>query len=183
MKKHILLLLGAVLLSSSAFAQKMETGFFVGAGSGANVGITGARYENRVDSHLGVGLNVNVYAGYWFHRIFGARIGYQGVNTSSTYTDFGSTRFAYIHADAICRPLPYFMPYLHVGALDMDKWVLAGGAGVSLPMELTDRVSLVPDVRAIFLSPEGFSESRSGLSMVISASLGVHVALGKLKKK
>ena len=183
MKKHILLLLGAVLLSSSAFAQKMETGFFVGAGSGANVGITGEHYENRVNSHLGVGLNVNIYGGYWFHPSWGARIGYQGVNTSSTYIDFGSTRFAYIHADALCRPLPCVMPYLHVGALCMDKWLLAGGAGVSLPVELTSRVSLVPDLKAIFLSPKGFSENRSGLSMVISASLGVHVALGKLKKR
>ena len=178
MKKLFVLLLAALAFSTGAFAQNTDTGWFVGSGVGMNVGFTGKKFEGRLESNIGAGLNIGVNAGYWFSDKFGVRAGYQGVNTSSTFTSFGSKNYTYIHGDALYRVYPMLIPYAHLGMVGIERLTVGGGLGLSLPIDLTPRVSLAPDFRALVFGRRGYI-GEPGVSFAMTFSLGVIVRLGK----
>ncbi len=181
MKTKFLLVLAALMVSATAFAQNWETGPFVGGGIGFNAGLTGAHYETRRDSHFGAGLNLNLTVGYWFHPRVGVRAGYNGLNISTTFTDFGAKPLTYLHADLLFRICPSLVPYVSLGGLGIDRWTLEGGGGICFPVQMSRRVSLVPDLRFVTQNPLSFSENNPTISFVLSGSLGVMVKLGKVK--
>ena len=179
MKKLFVLLLSALALSTGAFAQNTDTGWFVGSGVGMNVGFTGKKFVGRLESNIGAGLNIGVNAGYWFSKIYGVRAGYQGVNTSSTFTSFGSKNYTYIHGDALFRVSPFMIPYAHVGLVGVERLTVGGGIGLALPIELSPRVSLVPDLRILVFGRNGYI-GEPGVSFAMTPSLCVMVRLGNL---
>lgn len=183
MKNKLILLCALLSLAAwSAQAQNenifdYENGWFVGAGIGANMGLDGGAYQQRELSHVGAGLTVDVYAGKFFSPRWGFRAGYQGVNTSNMYTAFGHSPFHYIHADALLRLGEVAVPYLHVGVAFMSKVTPVGGLGLMLPVRLSDRVALVPDLRASILRGSAFAGDSKGLGFQLSASIGVQYKL------
>lgn len=178
MKKLFVLLFAALTLSTSAFAQGNGTGWFVGSGVGMNVGFTGKKFVGRLESNIGAGLNIGINAGYWFSEKYGVRAGYQGINTSSTFTTFGSKNFTYIHADALFHVNPFLIPYVHLGVVGIERVTVGGGIGLALPIELSSRVSLLPDLRILVFGRNGYV-GEPGVSFAMTPSLTVMVRLGK----
>lgn len=173
------------LLSLSAAAQDNELyvnyddNWFIGAGTGLNLGLDGQAYDVREYSHLGAGLALDVYFGRFFNDWLGFRAGYQGLGTSNHYTNFNKDRFGYVHADALFR-LGITVPYVHAGALFMNKVLPAGGVGLMLPIRLTGRVNLVPDIKSMFMSAEAFADGLPRLGYNLTATIGIQVKLGKI---
>ena len=177
MKKLIIIQL-LMLVTLAASAQK-NTQLILGAGAGFNFGFDGLKYENRIQSHNGSGFAADFFAGAWLGKTIGVRAGYQGFNTSDSYSVFGSIKYNYIHADALFRLAPAFVPYAHVGWVSAIGSSLGGGAGVMLPIRLTDSVSIVPDLRANLSSNNVFGIPSPGLALSLSATIGLVVNFDK----
>ena len=154
--------------------------WFVGAGGGFNLGWDGQKYESREASHLGSGAAANFYVGKYFSDLLGFRVGYQGLNTSSTYSVFGRDSYHYAHADLLLRAGNVAVPYLHAGYVFMNGQSPAGGVGLMLPLALSDRVRIFPDLRASALNAAAFTGGQKKLGVDLSATLGIQVALGKI---
>ena len=179
--KKIFLILSFIILSLSVSAQK-ETGFFVGAGTGFNLGVDGLKFEDRVLSHIGSGFAGDFYAGAFFNKTFGVRAGYQGFGISNTYSDFGKYKYNYIHGDALIRLHRNVIPYVHAGWMKAANPSLGGGVGIMLPIHLGEHVSIVPDIKATLCGNQAFAVPTKGLASTVSATLGLAVRFGGKKK-
>ena len=177
MKKLLASLISVLVLSTVAFAQSRETGFFMGAQAGMNLGLNGKPFVDRVNSNIGAGFSGDIYAGYWFTPLLGVRAGYQGFSISDTYIDFGLDSYSYFHADALFRVYHSVVPYLHLGAVSVNNWSFGGGLGLMFPVALSKRVSLVPDFKATAFPPSVFAVSGTSPAFAFSASLGIIVNL------
>lgn len=159
MKKFIsILFFGAMALA--AFAQEQEEKYpnewFVGVGAGFNYSFDTGRYSTGFDGK-GVGTSLDLYAGKWFNRVFGMRLGYHGITTSADEKyqhDYGSHPFFYVHTDAMFRPLTWLLPYVHAGYVNVShrtygvhKGSLAGGVGLKFPIRAGKHLSFVPGIR------------------------------------
>ena len=180
--KRFLIIVALVSLCLSASAQK-ELGWFTGMGGGMNFGFDGNRYEDRVNSHNGAGLAGDFYFGYWFNQAAGVRAGYQGLSISNRYTVFGAKKYNYAHADMLFRPHKNIVPYIHAGAVNIDKWNLGGGIGLMFPIHLGKWVSIVPDFKATASTSRIYDMPTYKFpALTLSATLGIAVRLGKVRQ-
>ena len=184
--KKIFTLLALAALSVGAYAQedKYPNEWFVGVGAGFNYSFDAGRYSTGFTAE-GVGTSLDIYAGKWFNRAFGMRLGYHGINTSADDKyehDYGSHPFFYVHTDAMFRPTRWFVPYVHAGYVNVThktygkhKGSLAGGVGVKFPIRAKS-ISFVPGVRATMFNGDimDYEDVNSKtLRYKISATLGL----------
>ena len=190
MKKiHAILLVAAALTAATTttWAQngrsEHQTNWFIGAGAGMNFGFDGQQFSDRETSHNGAGTAADFYVGKYFNDNLGFRVGYHGFKTSNHYTDYNKDKFHYAHADLIFRAGNLFTPYVHAGYAWLGKGTPAAGLGFMLPIRLGSRVSIIPDFKATALNAAAFTDGTKRLGLNLSATVGVQIALGKIKKK
>lgn len=174
----------AVLCCSTTFGQekKYDNKWFGGAGGGMNFGTDGFNRSIREISHLGAGTAIDAWVGKRLNDQFGLAVGYQGLNISKRYVEYGQFPFNYIHADAMFMGSRYFMPYLHAGYIKIDKGTPAGGVGVKVPIPVSETVSIVPDVKVTAYGDRAYLGSK-GLAANVSATLGIAINLARPHKK
>ena len=173
----------ALAASINAFAQGDGNNYwFGGIGGGMNFSRDGQKYESREFSHKGAGTALDVYIGKWFNEFAGFRVGYQGLSTSNQYTAYGQNRFDYGHADLLFNVANWFVPYIHAGYAHVDQGGVAGGVGLMTPIQITKRVSIVPDVKAFAITHDVFNQGRRNIGSTMSGTLGIMVNLGSKKK-
>ena len=181
--KFVIVLL-AVLCCMPAFGQeKYENKWFGGAGGGMNFGTDGFDRSIREISHLGAGTAVDAWIGKRFNDWFGLRAGYQGLNISKRYVEYGQYPFGYIHADAMLMANRFIMPYLHAGYAKLDKGTPAGGLGVMVPIHLSKTVSIVPDIKVTAYSDKAYNSGDKGLAANVSGTVGLAVNLARPRAK
>ena len=180
MKKIVLILLLGIL-PLAASAQK-ETGIFVGATTGMNVGFDGLQFQNRAASHIGAGFNGDFFVGAFLNEIIGLRAGYQGFTTSDRYTNFGNRKYNYVHGDLLLRVHRNIVPYVHGGFVSIVNPGFGGGVGLMLPIHLGKNVSIVPDLKANLFSGKAFATEQPKLAGVVSGGLGIAYRFGRARK-
>ena len=184
MKKLFVSIIASLAFLTGTFAQiPDETGLFFGAGAGVNIGKNGQSYVDREVSSLGAGTAADFTVGYWFTSLLGARAGYQGFTISDTYATYGSKSFSYVHADALFRVYHSVVPYVHLGAINIDKWSFGGGAGLMFPVAVSEWLSIVPDVKAMASSPSVYGVGGSSPALTFSATVGLVFHLNGLLNK
>lgn len=182
--KSIITLGLGLAMSISAFAQSNSNNYwFGGIGGGANLAFDGQQYVDRPNSHSGVGTALDVYVGKWFNDFAGFRVGYQGLSTSDQYTDYGKYRFDYGHADLMFSVADWFIPYIHAGYTHIQKGGVAGGIGMMLPIRLTKRIAIVPDVKAMAHSNRLFNDGRGNIAGTLTGTLGLAINIGSRPKQ
>ncbi len=183
-QSKLLIVLLAVLCCFSAFGQeKYENKWFGGAGGGMNFGTDGFDRSIREISHLGAGTAIDAWVGKRFNDWIGVRAGYQGLNISKRYVEYGQYPFNYIHADAMLMYNRFVMPYVHAGFAKLDKATPAGGVGVMVPIHLSKVLSIVPDIKATVYSDKAYNAGDKGLAANVSANLGLAVNLARPRAK
>lgn len=150
--------------------------WFGGIGGGMNFSGDGLNYFDPTRPH-GVGTAMDVYVGKWLNKRIGVRVGYQGLNTSNTYVEYGKDPFHYGHADLLFNVRNWFVPYLHYGYLKIDSDGPGGGFGLMLPIHLTMRIAVVPDVKFLVHSCSLLAGSTGGPASTLSATLGFTISL------
>ena len=165
-------LLFLICLSAGAQPTGANHDFFVGIGGGINLGLDTRKFESRDASHFGAGTAVDVYVGKWLGKTVGVRAGYLGYATSNRYVDYGGTQFHYLHADALFRLDPAFVPYAHVGYVRMDRGTVGAGIGALIPIHLGNNISIAPDFRMTILGNGAF-EGVNMPTVNFSASLNL----------
>jgi outer membrane protein OmpA-like peptidoglycan-associated protein len=172
----------AFMTGVAAFGQDeslyYKTNWFAGVGGGINVGFDGQKYENRENSHSGAGLAVDVYVGKWINDWGGFRAGWQGLTVSEQYTDFGEKNFNYVHADALFRPHKNIIPYAHLGYVHIDDSNIAGGVGLMTPFKVSEKISIVPDVRYAVMGNHAYAEGKRRPASNLAITVGLAVNLG-----
>ena len=181
--------------------EKYPLNWFVGVGGGFNMSTDLRKYSTESTGN-GTGISVDIYAGKWFTRYFGARLGYHGINTSFNDValpsrDHGSHPFFYVHADALFRPTTWLVPFVHAGYinvthtnLDIDvdhkhKHALGGGLGVMFPIR-AGRFRIVPGVRATMMNGGvgTYDDTPQKETRIkFSATLGLAYTFGKQKPR
>ena len=180
--KRIVALGIAIATSINAFAQGDGNNYwFGGIGGGMNFTRDG-QYKDRNESHKGAGTALDVYIGKWFNEFAGFRVGYQGLSTSNQYTAYGQNRFDYGHADLLFSVTNWLVPYLHAGYAHIEKGGVAGGVGVMAPIQITKRLAIVPDIKAMAHSNRLYTEGKGGVASTMSGTLGLVVNLGSKRK-
>ena len=175
--------LAAALLSlgfvASAQEERDDRWVFVGTGVGMNVGFDGQQFYDRENSHVGAGLANDSYFGYMFSDWGGVRAGFQGLSISNKFTDFGSKRYEYLHADMLIRAGKSVVPYVHIGVGRIDNFAFGGGAGIMFPLHITKRIAIVPDFKATAYNNRIYAGAKNLPSAVVSATLGLSINLWK----
>ena len=178
--KRIFLVLAAATISFAAVAQnERPTNWFIGGEGGFNVGYDGKEYLSRTESHSGNGTAFDVYFGKFFNNTLGFRAGYQGLSVSDQYIDYGKLGYSYAHADLLLRCWEFLVPYIHAGAVKVENFKPAGGIGLMTPIRLSDRLSVIPDLKATAFPGSTFPDGE-GFGRAISATLGLRINLGKV---
>lgn len=183
--KHskLLIVLLALICCTSAFGQeKYENKWFGGAGAGMNFGTDGFNRSLREISHLGAGTAIDAWVGKRFNDWVGLRAGYQGLNISKRYVEYGQFPFNYIHADAMLMYNRFIMPYVHAGYAKIEKGSLAGGVGVMVPIHLSKTVSIVPDIKVTAYSDKAYIGDK-GLAANVSGNVGLAINLARPRAK
>ena len=177
------IILTAALMSlgfiASAQEERDDRWVFVGTGIGMNVGFDGQQFYDRANSHVGAGIATDSYFGYMFSDWGGFRVGFQGLSISNKFTDFGSKRYEYLHADMLMRVHKNVLPYVHLGVGRIDDVALVGGAGLLFPLYITKRVAIIPDIKATASSNRIYASPKNLPAVTLSATLGVSVNLWK----
>ena len=180
----LIVILLAALCCCTVFAQekKYENKWFGGAGGGMNFGTDGFNHSIREISHLGAGTAIDAWVGKRFNDQFGVAVGYQGLNISKRYVEYGQHPFNYIHADAMFMGSRYIMPYVHAGYVKIDKGSPAAGVGVKVPIPISNVVSIVPDVKVTAYGDRAYLGDK-GVAANLSVTLGVAINLARPHKK
>lgn len=180
----LFIVLLAALFCLPAFGQeKYENKWFGGAGGGMNFGADGLVDRSiREFSHLGAGTAVDAWIGRRFNDWFGLAVGYQGLDISKRYVEYGQYPYNYIHADAMLMYNRFIMPYLHAGFLKADKSTAAGGLGVKVPIPISNVISVVPDFKATLFGGKAIEGTKS-VGSNLSATLGLAVNLARQRAK
>lgn len=182
MKKIALIAAALFSLCLAARAQEEaddNSSWFVGTGIGMNFGFDGQRNTGRETSHNGAGIADDIYFGYWFSNWGGFRAGLQGLSISDKYTDFGYKRYEYVHGDMLIRAHRNIIPYIHLGWARIDNSALGGGAGIAFPLYVSQRIAIVPDIKATTYSSRIYQNYRSFPALTLSATLGISINLGR----
>lgn len=182
MKRIFMVFVAATLAVMAAAQNERPTNWFLGAEGGFNVGFDGKDYISRVESHSGNGTAFDVYVGKFFNNTLGFRAGYQGLSVSDQYVDYGKLSYSYAHADLLLRCWEFLVPYIHAGAAKVESFKPAGGIGIMTPIKLSNRVSVIPDLKATAFPGSTFPEG-DGFGRNLSATLGLRVNLGKVGAK
>ena len=182
MKRIFLVFVAATMAVMAAAQNERPTNWFVGAEGGFNTGFDGKDFISRVESHSGNGTAFDVYFGKFFNNTLGFRAGYQGLSVSDQYVDYGKLSYSYAHADLLLRCWEFLVPYVHAGAAKVENFKPAGGIGLMVPIRLTNRVSVIPDLKATAFPGSTFPEG-DGFGRNLSATLGLRVNLGKVGAK
>ena len=181
--------------------EKYPLNWFVGVGGGFNMSTDLRKYSTESTGN-GTGISVDIYAGKWFTRYFGARLGYHGINTSFNDValpsrDHGSHPFFYVHADALFRPTTWLVPFVHAGYINVThanldagiakkhKHALGGGLGVMFPIR-AGRFRVVPGLRATMMNGGvgTYDDTPQKETRIkISATLGLAYTIGKQKPR
>ena len=190
-------------------AEKYPLNWFVGVGGGFNVSTDLRQYSTQKTGD-GTGLSLDLYAGKWLTRRFGARVGYHGYSTSFNdvslaSNDHGSHPFMYLHADALFRPATWLVPYVHAGYIDVthrnapayDEWgdvvgtrtvhkhALGGGLGVMFPLR-AGNFRIVPGLRMTMMNGDvGTYEDvhQKQMRFKFSGTIGLAYTFGKEKAR
>lgn len=181
--KLFIVLLAVICCISASGQEKYENKWFGGAGGGMNFGTDGFDHSIREISHLGAGTAIDAWVGKRFNDWFGIRAGYQGLDISKRYVEYGQYPFHYIHADAMLMYNRFIMPYVHAGFAKLDKGTPAGGIGVMVPIHLSKIISIVPDLKATLYSDKAYNAGDKGLAANLSASIGLAVNLARPRVK
>ncbi len=181
----LFIVLMVALLCVPAFGQeKYENKWFFGAGGGMNFGADGLVDRSfREFSNLGAGTAIDAWVGKRFNDNFGLAVGYQGLNISKRFVEYGQYPYNYIHADALLMSSRFIMPYLHAGFLKANKATAAGGLGVKIPIPISNAVSIVPDFKATLFGGKAAIDGSKTLGSNLSATLGLAVNLAKPRPK
>lgn len=182
MKRIFLVFVTATIAVMAAAQNERPTNWFVGAEGGFNTGFDGKDFISRVESHSGNGTAFDVYFGKFFNNTLGFRAGYQGLSVSDQYVDYGKLSYSYAHADLLLRCWEFLVPYIHAGAAKVESFKPAGGIGIMTPIRLSNRVSVIPDLKATAFPGSTFPEG-DGFGRNLSATLGLRVNLGKVGAK
>ena len=182
MKRIFLVFVTATIAVIAAAQNERPTNWFVGAEGGFNTGFDGKDFISRVESHSGNGTAFDVYVGKFFNNTLGFRAGYQGLSVSDQYVDYGKLSYSYAHADLLLRCWEFLVPYIHAGAAKVESFKPAGGIGIMTPIKLSNRVSVIPDLKATAFPGSTFPEG-DGFGRNLSATLGLRVNLGKVGAK
>ena len=182
MKRIFMVFVAATLAVMAAAQNERSTNWFLGAAGGFNTGFDGKDYISRVESHSGNGTAFDVYVGKFFNNTLGFRAGYQGLSVSDQYVDYGKLSYSYAHADLLLRCWEFLVPYIHAGAAKVESFKPAGGIGIMTPIKLSNRVSVIPDLKATAFPGSAFPEG-DGFGRNLSATLGLRVNLGKVGAK
>lgn len=181
--------------------EKYPLNWFVGVGGGLNMSTDLRKYSTESTGN-GTGISVDIYAGKWFTRYFGARLGYHGINTSFNDValpsrDHGSHPFFYVHADAVFRPTTWLVPYVHAGYINVThanldagiakkhKHALGGGIGVMFPIR-AGRFRVVPGLRATMMNGGvgTYDDTpQKEIRLKFSATLGLAYTFGRQKAR
>lgn len=180
----IIVILLAALCCCTVFAQekKYENKWFGGAGGGMNFGTDGFNHSIREISHLGAGAAIDAWVGKRINDQFGVALGYQGLNISNKYVEYGGSPFNYIHADGMFMASRFIMPYFHAGFVKAEKGSPAAGVGVKVPIPLSNTVSIVPDFKVTAFADRALAGTK-GVAANLSATLGVAINLARPHKK
>ena len=180
--KLFIVLLVALLCVPAFGQEKYENKWFGGAGAGMNFGTDGFDRSIREISHLGAGTAIDAWIGKRFNDWFGLAVGYQGLDISKRYVEYGQHPYNYFHADAMMMYSRFFMPYVHVGLAKIDNPSIAGGVGVKVPIPLSKTLSVVPDFKATAYSDKAY-KGEKGFAADLSATLGLAFNLAKPRAK
>jgi len=192
--KKLVVTAAAVIVSASAFAQNdvrnwREADYdywFVGAGAGLNIGFNGNVFQDKFYRNLserGPGFCMDVYAGKWLGRFVGLRAGWQGLTISDEYTTFGEYKYSYVHGDVLFRPWKAVVPYVHLGAVSIEKKSSFGaGAGIMFPIPVSKTISIVPDFKYTGFKSNVFPTGAS-IASNFSATLGIAIKFGGTRRR
>lgn len=195
MKKYlftIIIAMGGLLFSEGLSAQSTKgNNWFVGANTGLNVGYDGLR-EFWDFSNYGYGPSFDIYAGKWFSQKIGARLGYQGNGTSVDRKEWNQSPYGLIHGDILLNLSNLIsgdkpertvnvIPYVNAGYVMCEENGFSGGAGVMVPIRISDLVSIVPELKMNFFNDNIVGMTRDYGAMNGTASLGLLFNLGKKK--
>jgi len=182
MKKIALIAAALFSICFAARAQKEGDNigsWFVGTGIGMNFGFDGQHNTGRSTSHNGAGIADDIYFGYWFSNWGGFRAGLQGLSISDKFTDFGYKRYEYLHGDMLIRAHRNIIPYMHLGWARIDDSAFGGGVGVAFPIYVSERIAIVPDIKATTYSSLIYQTVRTFPALTLSGTIGVSINLGK----
>lgn len=148
---------------------KFFDNWFIGVGGGINWGQDGVEeklFNGKPEAFKGgLGLNISVYAGKWVDPCWGFRLGWSGLkNTDLRYdSDFpGNVNYNYFHLDGLVNlsnlfagyketRTVNFVVYPHVGFINNPfkgiKHSFAAGAGLMIPIRISNLINIVPDIR------------------------------------
>lgn len=181
MKTAKLFFLSLTILAGTSQLASAQDGprWFLGLGGGANLGFNGHSFVSRSESGIGAGAGVDAYVGVMTrpNRV-GFGIGVQGFSISDRYTDFGRQTYWYPHGNVYFRVADFFVPYIHMGAAYTNAFSPAGGLGIMMPIRISSRVSIVPNVKLSALKGSLLGGDNK-VGMVASASLGLRINLGR----
>lgn len=181
--KLFIVLLVTLLCVPTFGQEKYENKWFGGAGGGMNFGADGLVDRSiREFSNLGAGTAIDAWIGKRFNDNFGLALGYQGLNISKRYVEYGQYPYNYIHADAMLMSSRFIMPYLHAGFLKTNKATAAGGLGVKVPIPISNVISVVPDFKATLFGGKAI-EGKKAVGSDLSATLGLAFNLAKPRPK
>lgn len=154
---------------------------FVSAGLGIN-----ASYDNKSFNPVGFGLDIAV--GKWVTPCVGLRASYNGIKSPYMLNgEKAKGNYFYGHGDLMWNisnaiggykesRLWDFVPYLHAGAMMIDKdKEFAAGFGLLNIIRLSKRVDLTLDIRPTLM--KGAILKSSGYAGIVTAEAGVSVNL------
>lgn len=199
--KKIIVIFSALLISMNIFAQDAKFGpyetnsffsnWFVEAGAGVNV-----PFDAGFTFDFG-GLAVYGNVGKWIDPRYGVRVGWHGLTTGNldepvSFRDsfVDGPYLNYVHGDFLLNfsnlvagyrsdRFADVVPYLTVGALfNSTSRGLGVGAGVQVPLRISKRVHVVPQVQGVVTNNRIYGGS--GVTALASATVGVTVSLGKV---
>lgn len=197
MRKYYILVFAAVMLfSTAAYAQKANYGYenrfrdnwFVGGAIGVNaLNVKVGSFDSPAS------LGLDAHFGKWFTPMFGARVGWQGLDIKTKEASFG---YNYVHGDLLWDFMNTFdsyrpgriytlAPYVNVGAIlntgAKSKLASKGfGAGLGLvnSFRITPYMSTYLDLRATLMSERSVGH-RAGKALMTSAMAGLQFDLGR----
>lgn len=199
MKLKALVFASALLVAGAANAQEsyvtnsFNSNLYVGLSAGANASFDGIYSQIKTGAGLvkGGGVTVELSLGKWITPEFGFRANLTGINCEvvpgSHFGEYpyysaglsllwdASTTFGGFNPDRVLSVVPYVN-----GAYVKSQGRGAGfGAGVMLPIAVSKKVSIVPDVRVIGYSDAVLLGAGAGVNATVHAQLGVQYKFGK----
>lgn len=192
MKIKALVIAGALLVAGAASAQEYVTNsfnsnLFVGLSAGINSSLDGV-YSGKLRHATGVAVELNL--GKWITPEFGFRVDLTGFSTGDLTFAKEYEKYYGAGLNLLWDATNTFggydperrvsaVPYLH-GSYVLSAGRGAGiGAGILVPIRLTDRWSIVPDLRLVGYTDATLKGSGSGVCAGAFAMLGVQYNFGK----